>query len=36
VQKGTQALAVRNTKGFPLTTASTLNAEQRAVLRGVR
>jgi len=36
VQKGTQAVAVRNTKGFPLTTASTLNSEQRASLRGVR
>jgi hypothetical protein len=36
VQKGTQAVAVRNTKGFPLTPVSTLNAEQRAALRGVR
>jgi hypothetical protein len=36
VQKGTQAVAVRNTRGFPLTTASTLNSEQRASLRGVR
>jgi hypothetical protein len=36
LQKGKQAVAVRNTKGFPLTPASTLNAEQRAALRGVR
>jgi hypothetical protein len=36
VQKGTQAVAVRNTKGFPLTTASALTAEQNTALRGVR
>ena len=36
VQKGTQAVAVRNAKGFPLTTASTLTKAQREALRGVR
>jgi hypothetical protein len=36
VQKGTQAIAVRNTKGFPLTPASTLTPAQREALRGVR
>lgn len=36
VQKGLQAVAVRNTKGFPLTPASTLTAAQREALRGVR
>jgi len=36
VQKGTQAIAVRNTKGFPLTPASTLTAVQKEALRGVR
>lgn len=36
VQKGTQAIAVRNTKGFPLTTASTLTQAQKEALRGVR
>jgi hypothetical protein len=36
VQKGTQAVAVRNTKGFPLTTASALTPEQKTALRGVR
>jgi len=36
VQKGTQAIAVRNTKGFPLTPASTLTQAQKEALRGVR
>lgn len=36
VQKGTQAVAVRNAKGFPLTPASTLTPQQREALRGVR
>jgi hypothetical protein len=36
VQKGTQAVAVRNTKGFVLTPASALTPEQKAALRGVR
>lgn len=36
VQKGTQAVAVRNAKGFPLTPASTLTADQKEALRGVR
>jgi hypothetical protein len=36
IQKGTQAVAVRNTKGFPLTTASTLSQSQKDALRGVR
>jgi hypothetical protein len=36
VQKGTQAFAVRNTKGFPLTPASTLTQPQKEALRGVR
>lgn len=36
VQKGTQAIAVRNSKGFPLTPASTLTPQQREALRGVR
>ena len=36
VQKGTQALAVRNAKGFPLTTAATLTPAQKEALRGVR
>lgn len=36
VQKGTQAVAVRNAKGFPLTLASTLTPQQREALRGVR
>lgn len=36
VQKGTQAAAVRNSKGFPLTPASTLTPQQREALRGVR
>jgi hypothetical protein len=36
VQKGTQAVAVRNSKGFPLTPASTLTPDQKQALRGVR
>ena len=36
VQKGTQAVAVRNAKGFPLTPASNLTQAQREALRGVR
>ena len=36
VQKGTQAVAVRNSKGFPLTPASTLTPQQREALRGAR
>ncbi len=36
VQKGTQAVAVRNEKGFPLTAASTLSQTQKEALRGVR
>jgi hypothetical protein len=36
VQKGTQAVAVRNVKGFPLTSASTLSQAQKDALRGVR
>lgn len=36
VQKGTQALAVRNTKGFLLTPASSLTQAQKEALRGVR
>jgi hypothetical protein len=36
VQKGTQAVAVRNAKGFLLTPASTLTPDQREALRGVR
>jgi len=36
VQKGTQAVAVRNTKGYLLTPASTLTPEQKQALRGVR
>lgn len=36
VQKGTQAAAVRNTKGFLLTPASTLTQAQKEALRGVR
>ena len=36
VQKGTQAVAVRNSKGFPLTPASTLTPQQKEALRGVR
>lgn len=36
VQKGTQAVAVRNAKGFPLSPASTLTPQQKETLRGVR
>jgi hypothetical protein len=36
VQKGPQAIAVRNAKGFPLSPASTLTQAQREALRGVR
>lgn len=36
VQKGAQAVAVRNARGFPLTTASTLTQAQKEALRGVR
>ncbi len=36
VQKGTQAVAVRNTKGFPLSPAATLTPAQREALRGAR
>jgi hypothetical protein len=36
VQKGAQAVAVRNAKGFPLTPASILTPEQKEALRGVR
>jgi len=36
VQKGAQAIAVRNAKGFPLTPASTLTPAQKEALRGVR
>jgi len=36
VQKGTQALAVRNTKGFVLSPASAMTPAQKEALRGVR
>ncbi|HKW34343.1 MAG TPA: hypothetical protein VJN92_15130 [Candidatus Acidoferrum sp.] len=36
VQKGTQAVAVRNAKGLPLSPASTLTPAQKEALRGVR
>src|SRR5258708_40236814 len=36
VQKGTQAVAVRNTKGFLTTPASVLTPGQKGALRGVR
>ena len=36
VQKGAQAVAVRNSKGFPLSPASTLTPAQKEALRGVR
>jgi len=36
VQKGMQAVAVRNPRGFLLTSASTLTPEQKDALRGVR
>jgi hypothetical protein len=36
VQKGTQGVAVRNARGFPLSHASTLTPAQKEALRGVR
>jgi hypothetical protein len=36
VQKGTQAVAVRNAKGFPFISASALTPAQKESLRGVR
>lgn len=36
VQKGAQAVAVRNTRGFPTTPASLLTPAQKEALRGVR
>lgn len=36
VQKGGQAVAVRNSRGFPLTPVSTLSPAQKEALRGVR
>jgi hypothetical protein len=36
VQKGAQAVAVRNAKGFPLAPATTLTPAQKEALRGVR
>ena len=36
IQKGTQAVAVRNARGFLLTPASTLTQDQKEALRGVR
>jgi len=36
VQKGTQAIAVRNTRGFLLTPASAMSPAQIEALRGVR
>jgi hypothetical protein len=36
VQKGTQAVAVRNTRGFLISPASTMSQVQRGALRGVR
>jgi len=36
VQKGTQAIAVRNARGFPLTPAASLTPAQKEALRGVR
>lgn len=36
VQKGTQAVAVRNARGFLLTPASAMTPEQKEALRGVR
>lgn len=36
VQKGTQAVAVRNAKGFLLRPSSTLSQSQKEALRGVR
>jgi hypothetical protein len=36
IQKGTQTVAVRNTRGFLLTQVSTLTPAQKEALRGVR
>jgi hypothetical protein len=36
VQKGTQAVAVRNINGFPLTPSSVLTQDQKEALRGAR
>jgi hypothetical protein len=36
LQKGTQAIAVRNTRGLLLTPASTLSQDQKEALRGAR
>ncbi len=36
VQKGAQAVAVRNSRGFPLTPASVMSEAQKEALRGVR
>jgi hypothetical protein len=36
VQKGTQAVAVRNTKGFPVSAASAMTESQKEALRGAR
>ncbi len=36
LQKGTKAIAVRNAKGFPFTSASALTPAQKESLRGVR
>jgi hypothetical protein len=36
VQKGTQAVAVRNTRGFLTTPASLMSPAEKEALRGVR
>ena len=36
VQKGAQAVAVRNSRGFPLSPASVMTESQKEALRGVR
>jgi hypothetical protein len=36
VQKGAQGVAVRNTKGFPVTAASVMTESQKEALRGAR
>jgi len=36
LQKGTQAVALRSTRGFLLTPASTMTQDQKEALRGVR
>ncbi len=36
VQKGAQAVAVRNSRGFPLSLASVMTESQKEALRGVR